>query len=182
MRSLRPRNHGGQLARKLTGLRGESLVRSLLRSDRKLNARFDVHVSRSHGKVPGLDVKLYKKTVECKLDPNKKECLPAEMEVKTIEKLFEYEKSKKQWPQTRESRFVLKPYERPQCYAFVIEDELTHHTVVDIVDSGRVLRWMSHLRKTKRPKLPVRAIPLLRKYPCRYVSRPHIVIPHLHRT
>jgi len=166
----------GQLARKLAGLRGESLVRRILTTDPKLRQRFHIHIARERGKVPGLDVKLYPKTVKCSLNPDSKECRPVELEVKTIEKLFEYEKSKA-WPHTRESRFVLKMRENPTCYVFVTNDELTHHTVVDIVKSGKVFQWRRRLKKdSKSPKLPVRTLPVLRREPCPLVSRAHIVV------
>jgi hypothetical protein len=171
------RTSRGQLARKLTGLRGESLVRRIFHSDPKLK-RYRVQISRARGKVPGLDVHLYPKGEYCQLNPDSKECRPVEMEVKTVEKLFEFEKSR-DWPHTRDSRFVLKMYENPACYVFITQDELTHHTVVDIVKSGNVFRWRRRLRRdAKSPKLPVRALPALRGQPCPYVSKAHIVIPH----
>lgn len=173
---LMRRTTRGQLARKLAGLRGESLVRRILTTDPKLTKKFHVEIAREKGKVPGLDVMLYPKTIKCSLNPDSKACRPVEMEVKTVEKLFEHEKSKP-WPHTRESRFVLKMKENPTCYVFITNDEMTHHTVVDIVKSGKVLRWRRRLKKdSKSPKLPIRTLPVLRREPCPLVSKPHIVV------
>ena len=169
----------GQLARKLSGMRGEKLVKNLLMRDPTVRKRYHVYVSTSKGKVPGLDVKLNPISDFCLVNKDDPRCRPVEMEVKSVEKLFERDDAR-QWPHNRDSRFVLKKSEKPDCYVFVADDELTGHSVVDIVDSKRVLKWMERLRPhAKSPKLPVRALPELRSTPCRYVSKSHQVIKRL---
>jgi hypothetical protein len=166
----------GQKARKWAGLRAESLVKSVLEDDPKVKRKYRVVMSYSRGKVPGLDVHLRPNKDVCDIDPDSAACKPVEMEVKSVEKLFE-EDNTVDWPHNRVSRYVLKPDEQPACYVFVTNDDLSNHTVVDMIDSTYIGKWMEKLRHGKSPKLPVRALPLLRKHPCKHVARPLVIVP-----
>jgi hypothetical protein len=153
------------------------VVRRVLEADPKVSSRYRIQVSQERGKVEGIDVSLHPKSDRCSVNPDSSECRPVELEVKSVEKLFEHDESVG-WPHNRVSRYVLKQSETPDCYVFVTRDDISSHTVVDFVDATHVGRWMRRLTKgAKSPKLPVRALPLLRRHPCKYVHKPIVVIP-----
>lgn len=104
---------------------------------------------------------------------------PQRIEVKSVEKIFEPAPDDP-WPKNRLSRFVLKPSEaddpKPSCYVLIYKDELTGHVSMDVVDSARIIKFIRDNKASKAPKLSVRAIPFLRKTPCKLVSKTHHIV------
>lgn len=160
----------GQAARKLSGERAEGLVEGILRRDRKVKG-FEIRLTGNLEE--GLDIELHPPDSCAKREEPCRE--PILLEAKSVEKLFERDAAVP-WPKNRASRFVLKRREEPDCYAFITRDEITKHTAVDFVENGPELAAWKKKQKGKSQKLPVRAIPLLRKRPCPHIDKCTVIV------